>query len=180
MNKIQQIEKILNDYTTFSYAYMLLEQEKNQIKHHVTIFDGNSSYEEEVSYEDYMRINWGCKNDDILFDCRERSRMSKMNEYRDLLDKYCGWVKHGRIYVLNKKEMFVSFLFGEVPETNLLDNMSGLGKRLQLCTHYNPLKVDCIEQTVKPTIVHDSKKYKLSTIEKELVEECEKLISNLK
>ncbi len=104
--ELQYIELIISMYSATEYAEMMIQKEKENFK--LTIFNSNDGQFKEVwtSYHNYMRSTWHSDDNAPLEQCIDASRMSKLNYYAEIVRLYTGWVKNGKLFVLNKKEGF--------------------------------------------------------------------------
>lgn len=151
---LQRIEKILKEHTAFSYAEYVLECKKEILKtrgedyfYHLSQMYGNS--------------------DEALEVLEERMRISAIKHYGDYTSKYAGFYDNGKVFILNKKEKFVSILFEKNNKTN----------SVHLLTHYNPLLIDCIQHSITSSYVFNNEScYDYSQNEEELIRECDRLI----
>lgn len=152
--KLQRIEKLLKGHTAFSYAFYSIKRKKEILK---------------AKGEDYfyhMSQMYG-NQDETLEVLEERMRISAIKDYGNCASKYAGFYDNGRVFILNKKEKFVSFLFKK--EMNM-----DWGS---LLTHYNPLNIECFEEGIKLSLIFNNKeKYDYSQNEEELIRECDRLI----
>ncbi len=133
-----------------------------------------------------MTQYWGSGKNPTFEQSVEASRRSKLDQYAKDISMYTGWVKNGKIFVLNKKEKFVSFLYEITRAGHSLDSKP---KTISLRTHYNPRNVDCVEQHIwaKRFPIDASFKvspmtndeYEISTDEKKLIKQCDKLIGKM-
>lgn len=173
--ELEYIEYIITNHTAMMYAEIMLGKEKNSCEgthynlatHTVTTID--------MTYKEYMTQAWSTKNKATLEECIEASRISKLNHYAKMIEMYTGWVKNGKLFVLNKKEKFVSFLYELKRESESLDSPI---KSVIIRTNYNPLKVDCIEDNINPKYLSkqiSDENYDISQNELQLIEDCNKL-----
>lgn len=171
------IKNLISTYTAFEYAEMMLEKEKDN--YYVLTFNSvtGTTKESKPDYYTYMRNTWHYKEDASLESCIENSMISKLNDYAKYVSIYSGWIKHGRLFILNKKEKFVSFLYGIENENS---NLNAKPKLALLYTHYNPLNVDCISESIKHEYLLNEilgSDYDISIDEQEMIGLCELLIN---
>ncbi len=176
ITSLSTIKKILSTQTAIQYAESRLKDE--QENYFLTTFNSSSGNFEEVKvdYYEYMRQTWHWEEKPPLQDCVEASRVSKLKEYAGMVERYYGWIKNGKLFVLNKKEKFVSFLY-EVKKDGMFQAKPTTA---MLYTHYNPLDVDCIEEAVNHSYLFDgimSDTYDISVYEGEMIKACDLLIN---
>lgn len=176
--QLDVITEIITNYTPFSYAEKMLEKEKANFS--LTIMNGISGEIKHVrpdDYYEYMRQTWHWEEKPPLEECIEKSRMSKLEAYANAIKMYTGWVKNGKLFVLNRKEKFVSFLYEVVKDGNNLDSKP---QTVSLHAHYNPLNVDCFEESMSHKYLFDQVvnggHYDISTDENRMITECDLLI----
>lgn len=109
--ELKYIEEIITNYTATEYADMMLKKESENFT--LTTYNSKTGEMKETkpSYHEYMRQTWHYNISATLEECIESSRISKLNQYAEFITMYSGWIKNGRLFVLNKKEGFVSFLY---------------------------------------------------------------------
>lgn len=182
MNTLKHIIDTITNYTAIQYADMMLDRERvaNNKLHLFNVKTG-SHKEQEIPYIEYMKSTWGYNGSEDLESCIERSRVSKLKEYAHYIVLYTGFIKNGRVFVLNKKEKFVSFLW-DIRNGDKLQSSNGHKVGVtDLYTHYNPLNVDCISESVSSIHLFDkigNNDYEISCDEKWIISECDKLIKN--
>jgi len=175
--QLNNIKDIITKFTATQYAEMMVQQEKENFC--LTTFNTSTGEvkEEKPEYYEYMRQTWHWEEKPSLEACIESSYISKLNQYAEAVKMYTGWVKNGKLFILNKEEKFVSFLFGVVKDGCNLNSKPVLA---ELHTHYNPLNVDCLEESVSHEHIFNQLfgdgKYDISTDEHQLIGECELLI----
>jgi hypothetical protein len=172
---LDNINKIINTYTAAQYAAVQLKLEKKNYSLHVFNYKTGEIKVEKPSYDEYMITYWGSPKSNTLEKCIEGSRMSALNDYAEKIKMYTGWVKNGKVFVLNRKDRYVSFLY-EIKDTGTLGRIPIY---VSLKTNYNPKDVDSISDhmphsTFKEKI--DDGEYEISQDEKYLIKECDKLI----
>jgi len=165
-NKLQEIEEIITTYTAMDFAQLLLDREQESTT--ITVFNNRSGIRtEKVSYVEYMKHTWGSQDDNDIDVLICRSRDSKLKEYAKYIQLYTGFNKQGKVFVLNKEDKIVSFLYAEE------------GKIAKLYTHYNPLEIDCIESSCSSEYLFRKMMvnlYDFSKSESEMIKECDRLI----
>lgn len=175
MTELQRIETIITNYTATEYADMMIQREKENFS--LTVLDTNTNTIKQVDcdYYEYMRQMWHWEENPPLEKCIENSYISKLQDYAELTSTYAGFIKNGRLFVLNKKEKFVSFLYNTTKDSARL---SAKPKNIELKTNYNPNKVDCISETLKASYFDkliQNGDFIVSKDGKELNELCDKL-----
>ncbi len=175
---LKQIRDIITHKSAIQYAEEMLLEEKNNCV--VATFNANtrSVTEEQVPYLEYMLTQWG-KPGDLLTACIERSRISKLERYAEYVRLYSGFYKNGGLFVLNKKEKFVSFLYETKEKHHSFSAYNEPCKTfemLRLHIHYNPLNVDCIDETIKKDLLDRTDQYGYSSDEEDIIRECDYLI----
>lgn len=175
--ELEQIKDIISTFNAFEYAEILVQTEKKHSSVTQLNIKTNKSKAVVLDYEDYMKQVWSTKKEVALEECIEASRNSKLNEYAKLIQMYTGWIQNGRLFVLNKAEKFVSFIY-EIKKDGY--TLNAKPKTVICKTHYNPLNVDCIEENISAkhlseTIINGG--YEISKDEKYLIKECDKLIN---
>lgn len=174
---LNNIKNIIESFTAKEYADFMIEEEK--VNFSLTTFNSSTgeAKEEKPEYYEYMRQTWHWEEKPTLEACVENSYISKLNQYADFVKMYTGWVKNGKLFVLNKEEKFVSFIYDIKKDGGTLDAKP---VSAVLYTHYNPLNVDCIEESIAHEHIFNQLfgdgKYDISTDEHQLIGECELLI----
>lgn len=181
MDTLKYIIDTITKYTAIQYAEMMLDRERiaNNKLHTFNVKTG-SHKEQEVPYIEYMKGTWGYSGSDSIDECIWRSRVSKLNEYAKFISLYTGFIENGKVFVLNKKEKFVSFLCS-VENRGQLQTLGMQKRTAVLFTHYNPLNVDCIEECVDKQYLFnglETNDYEMSQNESWIISECDKLIKN--
>lgn len=176
--QLNNIKDIITNFTATQYAEMMVQKEKENFCLTTINTSTGAVKEEKPEYYEYMRQTWHWEEKPSLEACIESSYISKLNQYAEAVKMYTGWVRNGKLFVLNKEEKFVSFLFGVVKDG---DNLDSKPVSARLYTHYNPLNVDCIEESIAHEHIFnqlfgDNSKYDISTDEHQLIGECELLI----
>lgn len=173
--ELQRIEEIITNYTAIEYAEMMIEQEKENFVLATLNTTTGEIQETKPSYYEYMKQVWHWEDNPTLEDCVQASRLSKLNKYSEAIQMYTGWVKNGKLFVLNKKEGFVSFLFKLEKDGNALNSkVHSVVTRI----NYNPKEVDCIEDYLSPKYFEDmisDEYYDISKNEQELNDLCDEL-----
>ena len=174
--QLNKIKDIITKFTATQYAEMMVQQEKENFCLTTINTSTGAVKEEKPEYYEYMRQTWHWEEKPSLEACIESSYISKLNQYAEAVKMYTGWVKNGKLFILNKEEKFVSFLYGIKKDGFNLDSKP---QSALLYTHYNPLNVDCIEESIAHEHIFNQLfggKYDISTDEHQLIGECELLI----
>ncbi len=174
---LTRIKEIISTQTAVQYANSRLNHEAENC--YLTTMNASTGEikETESTYYEYMRQTWHWEENPPINACIENSMISKLNEYAEMVNIYAGWIKNGKLFVLNKKEKFVSFLY-EVKKDGYSLDAKPISANLY--THYNPLNVDCIEESVNHSHLFDgimSDTYVISVYEDEMIKVCDLLIS---
>lgn len=172
MNKLQHIQWILDSYSAFEYAEIRLEQERNNFSLCTMNTSTGEVKETKPEYYEYMKQTWHYKDSPPLEECIENSRNSKLMEYAKMLKMWTGFIENGKLFVLNKKEKFVSFIY-EIEKDGI--GLSAKPISVIAKTHYNPKKVDCIEDVFNAKYLSseiEKELYDISKDEKALINEC--------
>ncbi len=176
ITSLDTIKKITTYQSARDYAFARLGEEKKNCS--LTTMNAASGEVKNTKpeYYEYMRQTWHWEKNPTLEACIDNSITSKMLEYAEMVKLYAGWIKNGRLFVLNKKGKYVSFLYEVKREFAFLDSKP---ISAMLYTHYNPLNVDCIEESVKHEYLFDgimSDTYDISVYEEEMIKACDLLI----
>lgn len=166
---LEEIQYILLHYTAIEYANMMLKREKEAST--LTVWDKGNVYQKKVPYEKFMQETWGTGNMTMKA-LIERSKDAKLNQYAGYIDLLTGFNKSGKVFVLNKKEKVVSFLYGEY-------NNNEDKKFAKLHVHYNPLNVEYIFQHISSDYLFknmENEEYDMSQMEGHIIKECDSLI----
>jgi hypothetical protein len=169
MTSLDEIKKIITEFTPMEWASMQLEVEKENCTLTTLNTSTGKVSSTQVDYYEYMAKTWHNKDKPPITECIENSLVAKLEYFSRLVALYTGFVKTGRLFVLNKKERFVSFYFAKGhPGQN--DGFSNL------YVHYNPLGIDVVEETIFNK--HLSRDYyEISTDEEALITKCDSLIN---
>ncbi len=185
------IKGTLTNFTAFQYAQTLVDIEKEKCT--VLTFNAQTGVTkpEKLSYYEYLDASYGLGKNEPIELLIERNFDSALKEYERMLEQYTGFNKHGKVFILNKKEKFVSFLYDVyiiLPEGGRASRLSkepkkGESKRVTIHIHYNPLNVDCIEDHMGHDdlfgrVMNGTGDYGISLDEESLIKECDELIKN--
>ena len=119
MTGLKKIIKTLRDYTAFSFAENKLDNLRR-----------------DVNYQEMMKQCYSGKDNPTIEECEENAIRTFIYEYSKMCEVYAGWLKNGKVFILDKRDRFILAVY-KVDDTSHL-----------AITHYNPLNVDCIEQSV--------------------------------
>lgn len=86
---LEYLKEMISSISASDYADELMAIERNECKlTSIKTVNGKMSVKEEkVSYEKYMKESWGAEGD-TLEKCMERSRMSKLRTYAEMIEDY--------------------------------------------------------------------------------------------
>lgn len=167
-NLLQYFKEVIEGQSAIEFAEDMLESEKQaSILTQLNTSTGKIT-EKQVPYEEYMKQSWGTEGD-TLEKCIERSKISKLNDYAEIVNYYAGFLENGKVFVLNKKEKYVCFLYAVDKEEN----------ESYLYVHYNPLNVDIMSEIVDSDYLFKDiglDMFDISTDENRMIDECNKLI----
>jgi hypothetical protein len=151
MKQLNQIIKTLREETAFSFAEKKLEILRIQ-----------------KDYEETMKQCYSGIDNPTIEECEENALRTFISEYAKMCEIYAGWLKNGKVFILDKRDHFILALY-EVDDI--------VHKAI---AHYNPLNVDCIEQSTsnKHFFKQLNIRFDISTNEELLIEECDLLIKN--
>ena len=178
--QLQYIKEIITNHTAVQYAEMMLEKEKKNCTIHIFNASTRKVIQKNMNYYEYMKQTWHWEDNPPIEECIEASRISKLNEYAEAVQMYSGWIKNGKLFVLNKREAFVSFIYKIDKESLMRDSKI---KSVIVRTNYNPREVDCIEESLNPRYFSEmisDEHYDISKNEKELNALCDKLCATAK
>lgn len=153
MTELTRIIKILREETAFSFADKKLYNLKRN-----------------ENYEEIMRDCYSGKENPTIQECEENAFTTFVFEYAKMCEIYTGWVKNGKVFILDKRDNFVLALYK-------VDDIAH-----KAITNYNPLNVDCIEQAIsnKQFFKELESRFEISTDEETLIKECNLLIKYAK
>lgn len=168
MKELERIKYCIENFTAEQYAEIMMEEERETFSLTIMNMKTGSVKKTKPEYYEYMKATWGNENSTIE-SCIERSRISKLDEYAKYIHLYTGFIRNGGVFVLNKEEKFVSFIY-EIKE-----------KLAMLYTHYNPSKADCIEESINSKYLFNNmlkNKYDFSKDENAMIKQCDLLLSH--
>ena len=149
MKQLNQIIKTLREETAFSFAENKLETLRSQ-----------------KDYSEMMKQCYSGKDNPTIEECEETALRTFISEYAKMCEIYSGWIKNGKVFILDKRDRFVLALYK-------VDDIAH-----KAIAHYNPLNVDCIEQSTSNN--HFFKeleiRFEISADEKMLIKECDELV----
>lgn len=151
MKQLNQIIKTLREETAFSFAEKKLEILRSQ-----------------KDYEETMKQCYSGKDNPTIEECVQNAIRTFVSEYQKMCEIYSGWLKNGSVFILDKRDRFVLALYkvDDIAHTAI--------------AHYNPMNVDCIEQSTsnKHFFEQLNARFDISTDENLLIEECDELVKN--
>lgn len=136
---LQNIEKFLAEYTPMQYAKKRVES--------LTDMDLDILYSAENTKGEKLK--------DIAFsEC--------LKQYAENVIVLAGFFEMGKVFVLNKREKYISFIAQEDKKK----------KTITLVTNYNPYGVDCIEENMSADrLFMDTDRHEFSLNEARLIKE---------
>jgi len=151
MKQLNQIIETLKEHTAISYADEKLQNLRRQ-----------------EDYQEIMKQCYSGKDNPTIDECWENATVAFVSEYQKMSEIYAGWLKNGKVFILDKRDRFVLALYK-------VDDIAH-----KAITHYNPMNVDCIEQSIsnKHFFEQLNVRFDISTNEELLIEECDLLIKN--
>ena len=149
MKQLNQIIKTLSKETAFSFAENKLEILKSQ-----------------KDYGETMKQCYSGKDNPTIQECEENALRTFISEYAKMCEIYAGWIKNGKVFILDKRDRFVLALYK-------VDDIAH-----KAISHYNPLNIDCIEQSTsnKHFFEQLNIRFDISTDEELLIKECDELV----
>ena len=151
MKGLDQIEFTLKNYSAITFAETKLQAEKDAPNR---------------DYYTYMRNCYSGKDNPTIEECEQNAFLQFINEYKKCCEIYAGWVSNGKVFILDKRDKLVLFLYkkDDVAHSSIV--------------HYNPLNVDLIEQSCPNNHFFkefESGRYDMSTNEDLIIKECAEL-----
>jgi len=149
MNGLNKIIETLKKETAFSFAETKLDNLRR-----------------EENYQEMMKQCYSGNDNPTIKECEENAIRTFVSEYAKMCEIYAGWLKNGKVFILDKRDKFILALYK-------VDDIAQLA-----ITHYNPLNVDCIEQSVSNNQFFKELevRFEISTDEKLLIKECDELV----
>lgn len=154
MNKLQEIEHIIRDYSAITFANSKLDSIKNL---------------QCQNYHSYMRDCFSGEDNPSIEQCEQNAFLQFINDYKKLCEIYAGWIANGKVFILDKFYKVVLFLYkrDEVAHSSVV--------------HYNPLNVDLIEMSCPNDVFFTelyNGRFDVSQNESQTIKECNALIYN--
>ena len=151
MKQLNQIIKTLKEETAFSFAEKKLEILRSQ-----------------KDYSEMMKQCYSGKDNPTIEECEENAIRTFISEYQKMCEIYAGWLKNGKVFILDKRDHFILALYK-------VDDIAH-----KAISQYNPMNVDCIEQSIsnKHFFEQLNIRFDISTNEELLIKECDLLIKN--
>ena len=149
MTDLKRIIKTLRDYTAFSFAENKLDNLRR-----------------DENYQEMMKQCYSGKDNPTIEECEENAIRTFVSEYAKMCEIYTGWLKNGKVFILDKRDKFILALYK-------VDDITH-----SAIANYNPLNVDCIEQSVANNQFFKEleNRFEISTDEEMLIKECDLLI----
>lgn len=149
MTELKRIIKTLRDYTAFSFAENKLDNLRR-----------------DENYQEMMKQCYSGNDNLTIKECEENAIRTFVSEYAKMCEIYAGWLKNGKVFILDKRDKFILALYK-------VDDIAHLA-----ITNYNPLNVDCIEQSVSNNQFFKEleNRFEISVDEEMLIKECDLLI----
>ena len=154
--QLKLIIDVLKNKTAFSFADEKLSQVKKGV------------LERKENYYDYMYQVFSGSENPTLDECEINAKAQYVSEYARCCDLFTGWIKNGSIFILDRRNKFVLFLYQK-------DNI-----RHKAITNYNPLNYDCYEWSMPNKQFFkglETGEFDLSKNENDIINECNKLIN---
>lgn len=149
MTELKRIIKTLRDYTAFSFAENKLDNLRR-----------------EENYQEMMKQCYSGNDNPTIKECEENAIRTFVSEYSKMCEIYLGWLKNGKVFILDKRDKFILALYK-------VDDISH-----SAIANYNPLNVDCIEQSVSNNQFFKEleNRFEISADEEMLIKECDELV----
>jgi len=149
MKQLNQIIKTLREETAFSFAEKKLEILRSQ-----------------KDYGGTMKQCYSGKDNPTIQECEENAIRTFVSEYAKMCEIYAGWIKNGKVFILDKRDRFVLALYK-------VDDIAH-----KAISHYNPLNIDCIEQSTSNNQFFKELeiRFEISADEEMLIKECDELV----
>jgi hypothetical protein len=154
--QLQIIKDVLTNYTAFSFA----DEKLSAVKKGVSKRNEN--------YYEYMSQVFSGAENPTIDECEETAKREFIAEYGKCCDLYSYWQKNGKLFILDRKNKFVLFLYKKDEERHIA------------VTHYNPLNYDCFEWGMSNKEFFEGLEngdFDLSADENDIIKECDLLIA---
>jgi len=154
--QLQIIKEVLKNHTAFSFA----EEKLSAIKKGVS--------ERNENYYDYMYQVFSGAVNPTIEECEENANRQFVSEYGKCCELLTGWQKNGSLFILDRKNKFVLFLYKKDEEKH------------SAVTHYNPTNYDCFEWGMSNKRFFEglaNGEFDLSGNENDIIKECDLLIA---
>ncbi len=172
---LEAIKTIISTYSADEYAQQCIEKEKASSILSTINTATNQIVDIEVSYYEYMKQTWSGKDNPTLEECIQASYSSKLEYYAQAVLMYVGFLKNGKVFVLDKEDKVIYFIYKkEQPHGTALSWTN-------LFIHYDPLGKDIIEESVQTERLfseHEKGRYDFSCDQKRLINELDELIAS--
>lgn len=144
------IEETLKHHSAQSYYRQLYDRAEEK-------------YSDKINH--YLQTAFGDGNTGTKT-CMDRFKTSSYNRYAEMIKLYNGWIKNGRVFILDKEQRHIYFLYKS-------DNLTA-----NIYTHYNPFNYDCIEAGIKASHFNTeirNERYDISQDDELLIKELHEL-----
>jgi len=150
MKELNRIIKVLTEESAISFAEKKLKKLR-----------------EEINYQEILKQCYSGKDNPTIDECIENAIATFISEYKKMCEIYSGWLKNGKVFILDKRDKFVLALYK-------VDDIAH-----KAISHYNPSNVDCIEQSVSNNQFFKEleNRFEISTDEELLIKECDELLA---
>jgi len=151
MKGLDQIIFTLKSYSAITFAESKLQAERDTPNR---------------DYPAYMRNTYSGKDCPTILECEENAFIQFINEYKKCCEIYAGWLKNGKVFILDRRDKLVLFLYKR-------DDVSHSS-----VVHYNPLNVDLVEQSCPNNHFFkefENGRYDMSNNEDLIIKECAEL-----
>lgn len=149
MTELKRIIKTLRDFTAFSFAENKLDNLRR-----------------DENYQEMMKQCYSGKDNPTIEECEENALRTFISEYSKMCEIYAGWLKNGKVFILDKRDKFILALYK-------VDDIAH-----KAISHYNPLNIDCIEQSTSNNQFFKELeiRFEISADEEMLIKECDELV----
>lgn len=153
MNGLNQIISTITNYSAITFA----ENKLKILKH-----DNN------INYYTYMRDCFSGEEYPTIEKCEQNALIQFINEYSKCCELYTGWMNNGRVFILDRRDKVVLFLYKKDDTTH------------SSVVHYNPLDIDLIEQSCSNDHFFkgvETGRFDISKDEDHIIKECDRLVA---
>jgi hypothetical protein len=156
--QLQIIQNALTNHTAYSFAQEKLSDVKKMF------------LERSEDYYQHMHQTYSGAENPTIEECEKNAIRQFIFEYGQCCELFTGWQRNGSLFILDRKNRFVLFLYKKDEE------------RHSAVTHYNPLNYDCFEWSMSTKRFFEgleNGEFDLSANENEIIKECDLLIAGL-